>query len=196
MNQSQNAIYIVLLRKAVEQKAELQPKTPTDFEMLSEIISQSGAGYISVSTLKRLWGYVRGGSNQHVSTLNILADFAGYKKGFADFVSQTDRKKLIESGFGTRKCLDVFSLAPDTTVELSWLPDRRITLKYIGDCVFEVATVENAKITAGSLIRCSRMVDGEMLTVDVLDGEGKTLTLYDIGKQNGIAWQLLPPVSK
>lgn len=46
-------------------------RTSRDFELLSEAVADAGAGYLSPSTLKRVWGYVRGSQTRHAATLDI-----------------------------------------------------------------------------------------------------------------------------
>ena len=66
-----------LLRERVEQVVERKMQTPKDFDYLSECISNKLHQTLSVSTLKRLWGYVPNAGNPHISTLDILAKFVG-----------------------------------------------------------------------------------------------------------------------
>lgn len=52
--------------------------TNRDFQELSELIFESTAKQLSVTTLKRIWGRAKLSSQPSVSTLDILAEFAGY----------------------------------------------------------------------------------------------------------------------
>ncbi|WP_051522944.1 hypothetical protein [Prevotella sp. P6B4] len=67
-----------LLRKAIEEKAGRSMRTPKDFDILSEYISDETHQKVSASTLKRFWGYLSESSVPRVSTLDILAQYVGY----------------------------------------------------------------------------------------------------------------------
>lgn len=58
--------------------------SPTDFDYLSIKIAEKTGDSISVSTLKRLFGYVKGAGTPRPSTLSSLARYAGYS-GWSEF---------------------------------------------------------------------------------------------------------------
>ena len=66
------------LRRCIERIVGFIPSTPRDFDTLSESIFQKKRQRISASTLKRIWGYSTSVSVPRQSTLDILAQFAGY----------------------------------------------------------------------------------------------------------------------
>lgn len=66
------------LRTAVEQKLGRQVRTLKDFEMLREAIFQERHEMVSVSTLKRIWGYIQTDSLPRTSSLTLLAQYVGY----------------------------------------------------------------------------------------------------------------------
>lgn len=65
------------LRKEVEAEVGRRMKTPKDFEYLSALILERQHEAVSVSTLKRLWGYIQASSNPRSSTLDVLVRFVG-----------------------------------------------------------------------------------------------------------------------
>lgn len=81
-------IALNLLRKAIEEKAGFCMRTPKDFDLLSEYISEETHQKVSSSTLKRFWGYLSEASVPRVSTLDILSQYAGYSD-WASFMEQT-----------------------------------------------------------------------------------------------------------
>ena len=94
-----NQEYIESCKKLIEQKFNQGPYikwTNGDYEKLSELISQDIREYISSSSLKRIFGKVNYSSEPAVSTLSILAKFAGYKDWY-DLVNQTSsaEQKII-----------------------------------------------------------------------------------------------------
>ncbi len=61
------------LRQAVEDRYGQAINSPADFAGLCDQLALVQGEQISVSTLKRIWGYVTGYSTIRVSTLNILS---------------------------------------------------------------------------------------------------------------------------
>lgn len=58
-----------------------------DFIILSEQIFNETRVKIHISTLKRIWGKIKYNSLPNLSTLNVLAQFAGYEN-YTDFLNQ------------------------------------------------------------------------------------------------------------
>ena len=69
---------IAQLRQAVEQKAGHKICTPKDFASLAEAIFKECHAMVSVSTLKRIWGYVQTDSATRPSSLTPLAQYVGF----------------------------------------------------------------------------------------------------------------------
>lgn len=66
-----------LICRAVEQSVGYSPKTPKDFDRLSDEIFGRLHQRVSPTTLKRLWGYVASDAVPRQSTLDLLAQFVG-----------------------------------------------------------------------------------------------------------------------
>ena len=186
-----NEHLLMLLRKDVEERCEFKVHTSHDFERLAETITNSGVGYISSSTLKRLWGYVKDTRGKRQATLDILARYIGYPKGFSEFESTVSAHSLVESGFDKKRVLDVLSLAPGTLVEVEWMPNRTVILCSLGSCILEVTESINAKLAPGMRVCCSRIIEGEKLMVDIIDGSNSKPLVYEAGKINGVIWKII-----
>lgn len=89
MNQQDHNI--LLLREAMEKKADRQMHTPKDFDFLSECIFEALHQKVSATTLKRLWGYLAENSAPRTSTLDLLAQYVGY----ADWESFCNQEEQI-----------------------------------------------------------------------------------------------------
>lgn len=79
------------LRKAIEQDIGRKMQTPKDFEFLSACIFQRLQQTVSVSTLKRLWGYTSSYATTRTTTLDVLARFVGYDN-FEHFKQEVDNQ--------------------------------------------------------------------------------------------------------
>lgn len=95
------------LRECVEIKLGYGLATPKDFENCRATIFSSLHENISVSTLKRMWGYVGLSDSYHpsVHSLNTLSQYVGYDTFMAfcsvyrqnENLSNADVKLLVES---------------------------------------------------------------------------------------------------
>ena len=79
-----------LICRAVEQSVGYSPRTPKDFDRLSDDIFARLHQKVSPTTLKRLWGYVATDSLPRQSTLDLLAQFVGCDDYLALFGIQAD----------------------------------------------------------------------------------------------------------
>ena len=82
-----------LLRR-VEEKVGREMKTPKDFEFLSAQIFEQTRRTISISTLKRVWGYVDAYKSVRESTLDLLAQFVGFNN-FQHFCQQAQPSQVV-----------------------------------------------------------------------------------------------------
>ena len=65
--------------------------TPKDFNFLSEHIFEENHTRISPSTLKRIWGYLQNDNTPRSTSLNILANYVGYKD-WDDFLASAEKE--------------------------------------------------------------------------------------------------------
>lgn len=63
----------------VEQRMGKKLRTPGDFDEMLLRMRMTTGDSLSLSTIKRVWGYVRSNSNTRLHTLSVLARFAGYE---------------------------------------------------------------------------------------------------------------------
>lgn len=78
MNLTEEAT-ITRLCVAAEQKAERKMRTPKDFDYLHNCIYKQCHELVSVSTLKRIWGYNKYDNTPRASSLDPIARFVGYQ---------------------------------------------------------------------------------------------------------------------
>ena len=119
-------------------------ESPSDFNRLSLEIEHLTGETISVSTIKRVFGYIDSNSNPSTSTLSVLARYLGYR-GWADYCERVTGDSDFLNGY-TVKSAD---LGVGSRVRLAWLPDRRCVVRCIEQGRFVVEEVENARLKAG-----------------------------------------------
>lgn len=181
------------LREDIEKKVGFTIATPRDFRLLRNTINQQMNLIIGLSTLMRVWGYVKDGGCPSKNTLDVLAQFLGY----SDYMDYSHVKiKEDEQGcscfFLTNGISVADQLCEGDRLRLSWYPDRVCDVEYLGDQKFRVLAVQNGHLHVGDTFTCSIMLKGNPLTVGNLTREGMPPMNYVCGKRGGIDYTLLP----
>ena len=186
-----NKEHIEALKQAIEDRFGQSVCSPTDFSRLSDALLAALGESLSVSTLKRVWGYVAGYASVRTSTLNTLSRYVGCRdwQEFCDTLTEHD-----SSSFPDGDMVAMSTLAVGDRVEVAWSPGRRIVARYMGQG--RMCVVENlrSKLVVGTTFSCAGMVNGErlMLTQVELPGAVRSVA-YECGRHGGITARVLPP---
>lgn len=156
-------------------------KNPSDFEGLASAIESTVAQPVSVSTLKRLWGYVTYGSDPRNSTLDILARYVGR----ANFRTLCLELQQTSSFFDAEKVISS-ELKKGSVIELGWMPDRTVQLEYIGGNRYIVKKSLNSKLKEGDIIETAQFIKGQPLFIGSVLRDGQQLQSYVAGKSKGL----------
>lgn len=186
-----NEKYVKLLISDVEIRVGRGILSPKDFSYLHEVISNELNEQISVSTLKRLWGYSKYLSKPSVSILSTLCRLVGYRD-WEDYKSnrEIDDNKPSAEVIGDKITVET-DLEVGTKLRLTWSPQRICDVVYHGDNEFEVKESRNTGIKAGDWFNCSLIVAGEPLWLNNLRQYGKSPVAYVCGKQGGVQFEIL-----
>ena len=176
---------IIQLRNDIEQHIGLKLQSPNDFQQLIQQIWSTQHRILSLSTVKRLWGYVESNASPRISTLNILSQFLSYTDWNAYLVAleqRTESESALFEGEGIRST----ELTEGDLVEVSWLPNRMCIFRYLGNNHFVVEEVKHAKLHVGDTFNAVTFVIGKPMYLDQLALQDDTITSYVAGKKNGI----------
>ena len=179
------------LREDVEKAFGKRLCTPRDFELLRERIYEQQRVVIGLSTLMRLWNYVEGNVKPRKSTLDILAQFLGYRD-FADYSHVTlpedssDSNAIMSQGISVSE-----QLTQGDRLELTWRPDRVCVIEYMGGSLFRIITAEKTHLHVGDTFSCESIIEGEPLYLDNLHHDEMPPMRYVCGKRAGIKFELL-----
>ena len=189
---SRSAKELANLRDDIRKRAGFQDKTlsPSDFDFLeSDIKKELPQAAINAKTLKRFFGYDKTPESSFVRlyTLDVLSQYVGYESWNA----YLEHLQLLEgSGSGDFKGeeINVDDLSFGETLQIAWQPNRKSTLKYLGNQQFEIIETENSKWQVGDTFFCKHFISGKPLYVDNLTDKNGILksTMYVVGKDLGI----------
>ena len=159
-------------------------RLPSDCEYLSlDIESQTGIR-IGATTLKRLVGFAQDERTPHVSTLDAIARYLG----FAHWEELTQIEDKGNSDFnapeGEVRSAD---LQTGTNVEITYLPDRMLRLRYLGGCRYRVAESLNSKLHTGDEVEILNFVLHHPLLVVNVWRDGSPLGQFTAGRVSGLS---------
>lgn len=174
------------LIQEIEHKFGRKVISSADFESLSSAVQDITKQVISVSTLKRIWGNVTLKPVPRISTLDILALYLGFDC-YRMFCDDLVKRDLIESGFFETKCLSVSDLKPGDTVQMTWAPNRLVTIRYLGDFCFEVIQSVNSKLIVGDRFELSNIMVGYPLYISRILRGGQYTPSFIAGQTSGIS---------
>ena len=171
------------LLKQIEERTGINPKSPSDFDQISDIIYESTRESLSASTLKRLWGYFKSEVTIRHSTLVILAKYLEFKS-WDDFLAH------LKQDNGSDPVLSPLVKSEDLNVgdriTVSWKPNRRCTFRYLGNQQFIVEASENSKLKEGNTFSCSVFIlNAPLYLTDLIQGDNAPVA-FVAGKKDGL----------
>lgn len=168
----------------IEKKFGKEIRYPSDCDALSEDVFLHTKQKISVSTLKRLLGFVNGVQDPRLYTLDILAKYLEYTNWD---VYLEEIKSSNNSEFFNVERLDVESLAVETKIKIAYEPNRIIELKYIGNFNFKIESSENSKLQVGDIVKITNFVKNFPLLISEVKRNDQNLGQYRAGKSGGLS---------
>ena len=171
---------IELLKRRSENDLHL----PSDCELLSLDIQGKTGVRIGATTLKRLLGFAQDERTPHATTLDAIARYLGYAhweelakiedQGNSDFNSSDDEVRSADLQVGK-------------VVEIAYLPDRVVTLRYLGNNRYKVEQSQNSKLQADDEVEILNFVLHHPLLVVQVWRKGESLGQFTAGRVSGLS---------
>ena len=169
----------------IEQHFGQQLQSPADFQLLLQQIWEKQHAVLSLSTIKRLWGYVASNGTPRISTLNTMAQFLGFADWNAYLVA-LEQRGGIESALCTGEGIQTADLQAEDRIVVAWQPNRQCTFRYLGENQFVVEDSTNAKLQQGTTFSAARFMIGQPMYLDTILLADGTHTSYVAGKSHGL----------
>lgn len=171
------------LIKLTNQKIGYILATPSDFNQLHLEIKKKLGTTISVSSIKRIWGYVEYDGFPSVSTLNTLARFNDIP-GWLNFLADTASSNADESAFLTGTAIDTNSLNFGDLLEICWGSNKGCFLECIGNKRFRVLKSSNIKLQPFDTLTLHSLSVGHPIYATEIYRDKLLIPAY-IGAKNG-----------
>lgn len=179
-----------LMRSEIERKVGYPLQSAPDLNRLAEMILAKTHEYVSATTLKRFWNLYEGHHTPRPSIWNALAKFVG-DANFAAFCRRMNSNgREISGEVGGRK-IECCNLTSGQEFEITWAPDRTLTVRYLGEDSFEIVRSVNSKLAAGGTFRTPYIIEGvAMLLEDYRPTPETEPIIYEIGRSGGVVVDL------
>lgn len=172
------------LLRLVQNKLGRSLATPSDFDALLLSVSQTTGERMSISTIKRLVGYVNDSHEPSNATLSVLARYLGYR----DWQAFKLRNEDPTSGSLSHEIIQSDQLNIEDEVEMEWLPDRYCRMRYLGQHHFEVIAVKGSnRLSVGDTLDVMVFGLGQPMMATNHTHDGKLKPLYIAGRTHGLA---------
>lgn len=161
------------------------PKTPSELNHLSLSIKKKTGSTISLSSLKRIWGYVDYSSFPSPNTLNILSRFNDFDD-WEDFLRNKDLPRPEPtSEFLAGSVVDAESLITGDVLIIDWEENKSCELEYLGGHRFVVICSRNIKLIVNDTFTLHSVCVGLPFYAADIHRNSDTIPGY-IGAKNGI----------
>lgn len=162
------------------------PSTPAEFNDLSTRIFNKTKSRISISSIKRIWGYVRYENFPSRTTLNILSRFNGFKDWDSFQKEINFDPKDGSSGFMDGSLVNANALQIGDQICVKWDPEKECILEYISYLRFKVLESKNIKLLPGDTCTINSICIGLPLFVSNIQRDGLIIPAYIGAKSGGI----------
>ena len=141
-------------------------ETHNGFIALVSDIEAKVREHVSESTLERMWGYsTREADAVSLRTLNVLSRYVG-ASSWKGFCADLKNSSQVESEEFSGDSIVSAALVAGKRLQLGWLPDRLITIEYLGKNRFVVIESINSSLQPGDSFECIQIQAGRPLYLD------------------------------
>ncbi len=161
------------------------PSTPTEFAELSLLILKKTGHSLSVSSIKRIWGYVRYDSFPSTTTLNILAQYNNFRD-WDTFLLSHNGTDFDDSGFVDETAVCVERLTPGDRLLLKWGQGKSCEIEYLSHFRFCVNQSRNIKLLAGDTFTLNVICQHHPLYISDIHRGDSRIPAYIGARKGGI----------
>ena len=105
---------------------------------------------------------------------------------YKDFVCWLKNSTLYNSSFFMADQLTSSQLTAGTELVIGWSPNRMLTLRYLGESLYEVVTTENSKLLCGDRFVTGCFIKGQPLLLPYVERDGARTMPFVAGRHGGL----------
>ena len=180
------------LRERVELFLGVKMQTRRHFDALAEAIFVHTKEMVSATTLRRYWGYQDKDAIQpSANTLNLLCRLVGFEDWDAFTAFARKNTSISSQLMQDMRTLSVSTLVVGCNLQVTWNPNRRVLLEYLGQDTFRVTENENSQLQEGDTFVCHQIVMGQVMCCESLLRPGHGMMSYVCGKSGGLSYRVI-----
>lgn len=160
-----------------------------DCAILALDIESKTGQHMGVNTLKRLLGFINDEREPRTTTLNIIAQYLGYDNW--ESLELLDNEAGNSNFNETLTEIHTTQLKHGARIKITYLPNRKLVIKHLGDNSFVVLESENSKLHVGDMLRIDHIVRGFPLLVSKVVRNNTSMGTFTAGKQQGINFEMI-----
>lgn len=172
-----------ILTRLLAEKAGYDITTTHGAANLQKDLEIATGEKLSVNTLKRIVGILPYDGELRESTVDILADYLGYK-------SAKELNAIIEKGSSDFSLpdnyIDATKQREGMVFRIEWAPDRKINIRHKGEGEYTVMESVNSKLRAGDLLKLEYISEGLPFIVKEVIRDGVSLGPYTAASETGV----------
>ncbi len=171
------------IKDLIEQKLGKPVCSPIDCEHLSSKIKEETGSILSISTVKRLFGFTMVRYEPRRYTLVTIAQYVGFKD-WEELIRHINETSSSE--FTNLKEINVDTLKKGAKIKFTYSPSREVTIKFIDGKRFKVLESTNSKLLKDDIIEVNYFVMDFPLIVEKLWRNERNMGQFVAGKVSGI----------
>ena len=171
-----------LVKDKIHQRFGQVIRYPKDCEPLAIHISQSCKTRISGSTLRRLYGFVKGIREPRLYTLDIIAEYLGHQ-GWDQLISSFDKEKEVAEKSLER--LRPEQIKAGHTIRITYEPGKIIEIRKTGAAI-QVVSSNEKKLAANDEVKFKLLELHYPITFTHVFRQGESIGRMQVGTVSGV----------
>ncbi len=161
------------------------PSTPTEFNELSLLIKKKTGRSLSLSSIKRIWGYVEYKGFPSVTTLNTLAQYNEFKD-WESFMVDKAASDSDDSSFIEKTMINTDTLQTGDRLMLGWGNGKSCEIECVAHMRFRVSSSKNIKLQPGDTFTLHAVCVSHPIYVSDIERGDTRIPAYIGAKRGGI----------
>ncbi len=172
-----------LIKKQIELKANMKIRYSSDCDILAEKIFTECRFNISASTLRRLFGFVKGTKTVRIQTLDAISNYLGCST-WDELIQPLNKESKVTTQIITE--IKANKIKVGDKYQYTYKPEAEIIVEYIGKSYFKVISAKNSPLKNDDLFKVGTLALHHPLFISEIERNGETIEKVTEAKISGI----------